>query len=55
MAEKRHPYSLIGIDGNAYSVISYTLNAMRECGYSKDAQETYKSECFSSDNYDDLL
>lgn len=29
MKEKRHPYSLIGIDGNAYSIVTYTINAMK--------------------------
>lgn len=50
----RHPYSLIGIDGNAYSVLGYTIKAMRQCGYSENAIETYRGEAISSD-YDHLL
>lgn len=55
MSRERHPYSLVGIDGNAFSIIAYTINAMKQCGYSRDAVETYKSEALASDSYDDLL
>lgn len=52
--QKRHPYSLIGIDGNAFSIINYTIKAMKQCGYSNDAIECYKQEAFLGD-YDNLL
>lgn len=51
---KRHPYSLVGIDGNAFSVMAYTINAMKQCGYSNDAITCYKQEAIAG-NYDDLL
>jgi len=51
---KRHPYSLIGIDGNAFAIISYVANAMKQCGYSRDAITVYKSEALSGD-YNNLL
>ena len=52
--EKRHPYSLIGIDGNAFSVIGYVINAMKQCGYSRDAINMYKTDALS-DDYNNLL
>ncbi len=52
--EKRHPYSLIGIDGNAFSVIGYVINAMKQCGYSRDAINMYKTDALSED-YNNLL
>lgn len=51
---KRHPYSLIGIDGNAFSIISYVINAMKQCGYSRDAINMYKTDALSG-NYNNLL
>jgi hypothetical protein len=54
MMEKRHPYSLIGIDGNAFSIMSYVANAMKQCGYSRDAINMYRTDAISGD-YNDLL
>lgn len=51
---ERHPYSLIGIDGNAFSVMGYTMKAMRQCGYSNDAIQCYREDAMSGD-YDNLL
>ena len=51
---ERYPYSLIGIDGNAFSVMGYVVNAMKQCGYSRDAIQCYRDEAMSSD-YDHLL
>ena len=51
---ERYPYSLIGIDGNAYSVMGYVINAMKQCGYSRDAIQCYRDEAMSND-YDHLL
>ena len=47
-------YSLIGINGNAYSIMGYVLRAMKECGFSQEEQELYKKRAMSS-NYDHLL
>ena len=52
--EKRHPYSLIGIDGNALAVIGYVSNAMKQCGYSRDAINMYRTDAMSGD-YNNLL
>ena len=46
---KRHPYSLIGIDGNGLAVIGYVANAMKQCGYSRDAINMYKTDAFAGD------
>lgn len=51
---ERHPYSLIGIDGNAFSIMGYTIKAMRQCGYSNDAIQCYREDAMSGD-YDNLL
>lgn len=54
MRNDRHPYSLIGIDGNAFSVMGYTMKAMKQCGYSNDAIQCYREDAMSGD-YDNLL
>ena len=47
-------YNLVGIDGNAFSVIGYVLKAMRECKMSKEKQTEYQNKAMSGD-YDNLL
>lgn len=47
-------YDLVGIDGNAFSVMGYVLRAMRECNFSKEEQSEYQNEAKSGD-YDNLL
>ena len=47
-------YSLIGVDGNAYSVMGYVDRAMRECGKSKMEIDAYYKDAMSSD-YNNLL
>lgn len=47
-------YSLIGVDGNAYSVLGYVRNAMREQKFTKDEISGYMSEATSGD-YDNLV
>lgn len=47
-------YDLVGVDGNAFSVMGYVLHAMRDCKMSRDAQEAYKKDAMSSD-YDHLI
>ena len=47
-------YSLVGIDGNAYSVMGYVTKAMKEVGFSKEEQDKYLTDAKSSD-YDHLL
>lgn len=48
------PYSLVGVDGNAYAVMGYTQRAMRHAGYSKDEIHQMIEEAESSD-YNNLL
>ena len=47
-------YSLIGIDGNAYSVIGYVTHAMRREGMTSDKIGEYLEKAMSSD-YNHLL
>ena len=47
-------YNLVGIDGNAFSIMSYVINAMRDCRFSKDEQNDYFRDATSGD-YDHLL
>lgn len=47
-------YDLVGIDGNAFSVMGYVVSAMRECGFNKEEQNEYQKRAMSGD-YDNLL
>ena len=47
-------YDLVGVDGNAYSIMGYVIRAMRECGFSKEEQTKYQERAMSSD-YNNLL
>lgn len=44
------PYSLVGIDGNAFSIMGYTANAMREVGL-KDEIEEMRTKATSGEYY----
>ena len=46
-------YSLIGVDGNAFSVMGYTANALKRTGLKDLVDKMYK-EATSSD-YNNLL
>lgn len=48
------PFSLVGVDGNAFSVMAYTSNAMKAAGYTQDEIREYKQLAMSGD-YDQLL
>ena len=50
---KKH-YDLVGVDGNAFSIMGYVRSAMKECGFSKDEIETYIKDATSND-YNHLL
>lgn len=52
MARKK--YNLIGIDGNAFSVLGYVSNAMRREGYSRAEIDAYMTDAKSKD-YSHLL
>jgi hypothetical protein len=47
-------YDLVGIDGNAFAVMSYVLKAMIECGCNKVDQAIHVENVKSGD-YDHLL
>lgn len=50
---KKH-YSLVGVDGNAFSVMAYTKKAMKESGFSGSEIDEYLNKATSSD-YNNLL
>ena len=47
-------YNLIGIDGNAFSVMGYVQNAMKHEGKTNEEIKTYLTEAKSGD-YENLL
>lgn len=47
-------YSLVGIDGNAYSIMSYVSKAMKETSHTKEEVDAYLNDAMSSD-YSHLL
>lgn len=47
-------YDLVGVDGNAFAIMAYVLNAMKECGCNKTDQAIYVENAKSGD-YDHLL
>jgi len=47
-------YSLIGVDGNAFSVIGYVVNAMRKEGNTIEERDLFTKEAMSGD-YNNLL
>lgn len=49
----KRKYSLVGVDGNAYSVMGYVSNALKEEGLGNIVQQ-YVKEATSSD-YNNLL
>lgn len=44
-------YSLVGVDGNAYSIMGYVRSAMRREGCSSEEIEEYTKEAKSEDYY----
>lgn len=48
------PYTLVGIDGNAFSIMGFVARIMRQHGHSRDEIEQYRKEAMSSD-YNNLL
>lgn len=47
-------YTLVGVDGNAFAIMSYVLYAMKDEGFSKEERDEYLEDAKSSD-YDHLL
>lgn len=52
MARKK--YNLVGVDGNAYSVMGYVTKAMRMENFSKQEIDNYLKDA-TSDDYSHLL
>ena len=50
----KNKYSLVGVDDNAYSVMDYVKECMREVGISQEEQLTYIEDATDSD-YHHLL
>ena len=47
-------FDLVGVDGNAFNIMGYVVNAMRNTGFTKEQIKDYQDEAMSSD-YDNLL
>jgi hypothetical protein len=47
-------YDLVGVDGNAFSIMGYVRKAMMECRKPKAEIDAYHKEAMSSD-YDSLV
>lgn len=47
-------YNLVGVDGNAYSLMGYTANAMKTEGFSKQEIDDVMKNAMSSD-YNHLI
>ena len=50
----REKFDLVGVDGNAFSIMAYVKTAMREAGFSKKERSEYVEDCMRGD-YDRLL
>ena len=48
------PFTLVGVDGNAFCVIAYTKNAMRKAGFTRQQMAEYQNEVTKLD-YDYLI
>ena len=48
------PFDLVGVDGNAFSVMGYVSNAMCRAGFSTKERDEYLADAQSSD-YNHLL
>lgn len=47
MAKKK--YNLVGVDGNAYSIMGYVIKAMRESGFTKEEIQKYQDDAMAAD------
>ena len=50
----KQKYNLVGIDGNAYSVMGYVIKAMKRERFSKSEIDDYQADA-KSDDYNHLL
>lgn len=47
-------FDLVGVDGNAFSIMAYTRNAMKTAKFSREEIDNYAKDCMRG-NYDELL
>ena len=47
-------YSIIGVDGNAFAVMGYVMQAMRTCGKTRAEIENYRKAAMRS-TYNNLI
>lgn len=47
-------FDLVGVDGNAFSIMGYVVNAMRKAKFTQEQIKDYQNEAMSSD-YNNLL
>lgn len=47
-------YDLVGVDGNAFFIMGYVINAMKECKFSKSDVDAYYKDATSRD-YNHLI
>lgn len=52
--KNKKKYSLIGVDGNAFSIMGYVRRAMKETGFTREEIEAYTKDATSGD-YKHLL
>lgn len=52
--KNKKEYSLIGVNGNAFSVMGYVRRAMKETGFTREEIEAYTKDATSGD-YNHLL
>ena len=50
----RKKFDLVGVDGNAFSIMAYVKTVMREAGFSNKERSEYVEDCMRGD-YDRLL
>lgn len=48
------PFTLVGVDGNAFSIMAYVKHAMKKARFSDSDKEAYIKDAMGS-NYDHLL
>lgn len=46
-------YTLVGVNGNTFSIMDYTANAMRQCGLKNEIDKMHKKA--TSSDYDNLI
>lgn len=44
-------YTLVGVDGNAFSIMGYTARALKREGFSKEVVDKMHEEAMSGDYY----